>query len=117
MCSVSRGLMAAGTMGMSETVRGVAKVAKGDISGVLDIGTFGMGSALAPKAPTMPAMPQLPNMSQALPGAPPPPAPTASGQTTSPFNLSIRPRRSQSLRTDRGGGTLGAGSSGLNIPM
>lgn len=117
MCSVTRALTGVATGGLSESVRGGMKVAKGDMSGLLDIGTFGQGSKLMPQAPKMPAMPALPDMSQTLPGAPPAPAPTAgssSTQTASPFSLSIRPRRSQSLRTDRS--SVGS-SSGLNIPM
>jgi len=86
--------------------------------------TFGLnqspiGSALLPKQGVMPTMPALPDMSTTLPGTPPPPAATAgssSTQVASPFSLSIRPRKSQSLRTDRS--SVGSnGTSGLNIPM
>lgn len=116
MCSVQRAVIGAATMGMSETVRGVKKLASGDAGGLLDVATLGMGSKMMPAAPGIPNMPALPAdaMSTLLPGAPPPPAATASGQTASPFSLSMRPRRSQSLRTDKSKSSVG--SSGLNIP-
>jgi hypothetical protein len=113
MCSIQRAAIGAATMGLSETVRGGMKVAKGDITGALDMGTMGMGSKVVPGGPKMPAMPELPNMSTTLPSAPPPPAATAGSQTASPFSLSMRPRRSQSLRTDR---SSSVGTTGLNIP-
>lgn len=122
MCSVSRALTGVATGGLSETVRSGIQIAKGDITGgLMGAATFGLdkspiGSALLPKQGVMPTMPALPDMSTTLPGTPPPPAATAgSTQTASPFSLSIRPRRPQSLRTDRS--PIGSSGSGLNIPM
>jgi hypothetical protein len=107
MCSVSRALTGVATGGLSETVRSGIQIAKGDLTGgLMGAATFGLnqspiGSALLPKQGVMPTMP-LPNMTTTLPGVPPPPAATAgSTQVASPFSLSIRPRKSQTLRTDR----------------
>lgn len=90
----------------------------------LGIGTMGLseGGGLVPLAqtaqksmtPKIPGVPTLPDF--VAPQAPPPPAPTSgsSPAASSPFSLSLRPRKSQSLRTDKMVGT--GGFSGLNIP-
>jgi hypothetical protein len=97
MCSVDRALIGVATGGISEIAKPALK---------------GVGDMMAPK---IPSMPELPNMNTTPPKAPPPPAATAGSQTSAPFSLSMRPRRSsQSLRTDR---PLGSRGSGLNIPM